>query len=77
MGSEMENKLIQLALGRVEKAIGTFEPEKIHWVSGDKSIADESEDRCFLCAKRKSRKLINEYGSFFEVNSSSSILPIQ
>ncbi|RLG25200.1 hypothetical protein DRN76_03070 [Methanosarcinales archaeon] len=52
-----EDKIVQLAIERVDRCIGDLEPENSHWVSSQEIDVDKSEDRCFSCIKKKVKEL--------------------
>lgn len=70
---EKKDKIIQLARERIDKCIGEFEPENIHWVSSQEVDVEESEDRCFACAKKKAEELTKKLGKKVVVDGGYSI----
>ena len=50
-------KIIQSVIEKLNEVIGDFEPEKLHWVESEYKDVDESEDRCYECAKKKAEEL--------------------
>ena len=52
-----EKRIIELAIKRLNKSIGKLDPPHPHWISSPDMDIDESEDRCYKCAKKKAEEL--------------------